>query len=84
MKIIPLNNKLQIEIYKPKAGNLDLSSKETATECGTIIAIGDKVKGFKVGDKILYKAWQIDVISYEGKQYNFIDADGEGICALVK
>lgn len=82
--IVPLDNKIQIEIDKPTAGGLDLSSKATGTEFGTILAIGENVTKFKVGDKILFKAWQLDIINYEGEQYNFLDANGEGICALIK
>jgi len=84
MKIIPVGNKIQIEIEKPKAGKLDMSSKETAVENGTIIAVGEEVKGFKVGQKILVKAWCLDVISFNGINYYFLDSDSQGICAIVK
>lgn len=79
----PVNKKLAIEIEKPTAGSLDLSSKQTATEYGTITAIGDEVTKFKVGQKIMFKAWAIDVISYEGVNYNFITEDSEAICAII-
>ncbi len=84
--IKPLNNKIQIELEKVKVGSLDMSSSKTATEVGTIKALGENVdkSKFKVGDKILFKAWQTDVITYNGEDYYFLDSDGQGICALVK
>lgn len=83
MKIIALENKLQVEIKKPKVGALDMSNKETAEESGTIISIGEDVKRFKVGQKILFKAWCLDVISFEGNNYYFLDSDSRGICGMV-
>ena len=82
--IIPVVKKIQIEIDKPTAGALDMSSKETAVENGTIIAMGEDVKGFKIGQKLLLKAWGLDVISYEGTNYYFIDFDNLGICAIME
>jgi len=83
MNIKPIGNKLQISIEKPTAGKLDLSSLSAATEYGKIIALGENVKGFNIGDMIFFKAWATDIIGYEGEQYYFINSDSEGICAIV-
>lgn len=84
MKIIPTNNKLQIKIDQPTVGSLDLSSKPTAVEYGIVVGIGEGVSGFKIGDKIFFKAWALDVITYEKEAYYFLDALSDGICAYVK
>lgn len=77
-------NKIQIEIEKPIAGGLDLSSKETGTENGKVIAIGgDVVNQWILGKTILFKAWALDCIDYEGTKYYFISEDSEGICAII-
>ena len=82
--IQPLGTKIQLELEKPTAGALNLDSKKTAVEVGTVLAVGDKVKNFKVGDKLMVKAWQIDIISYEDVEYNFVDEDATAICAIIK
>ena len=84
MQIIPINNKIQLDIEQPTAGGLDLSSKPTTVECATVIAVADGITKFKVGDKLFFKSWQVDIITYNKLTYYFIDADGEGICAIVK
>lgn len=88
----PLGKKIQISIDKPTAGNLDLSSKASAVECGTVIAFAGK-EGLqniwigntevKIGDKIGFKAWAIDVLTIDGETYYFIDSDSEGLCAII-
>jgi co-chaperonin GroES (HSP10) len=84
MTIIPLNSKIQIQIEQPTAGGLDLSSKASAVECGTVIAIGEEVTNVKVGDKLFIKAWQIDIINHNKETYYFTDSKGEGLCAIIK
>lgn len=83
-----LGTKLQIQIDKPTAGSLDLSSKASAVECGTVVTTPDNsyietIYKIKVGDKLLFKAWAVDIINYEGETYYFIDADSKGICAII-
>lgn len=82
--IQPINNKIQIEIEKPTAGGLDLSSKPGAVECGTVIATAKDLTEINKGDKILVKAWSIDIINYNDKTFYFVDADSEGICAVIR
>ena len=87
MQIIPINNKIQLEIEQPTAGGLDLSSKPSTVECGTIIGIPGNEEvymGYKVGSKLFFKAWAVDIITYNKQTFYFIDADSEGICAIVK
>lgn len=83
MIIKPYQTKIQIELEEPTAGALDLSSKPSAVEIGTVIAVGEFVGDIKVGDTLFFKAWQLDVIAYGGKNYYFLDVKGEGICAII-
>lgn len=83
MQIKPYKNKIQIKIQEPKVGNLDLSSKKTATEVGEVIAIGENVKDIKVGDIVMFKSWGVDIITYQDEQYYFISCDAECICAII-
>lgn len=83
MAINPYKNKIQVELEIPTVGNLDLSSKPVAIEVGKVIAVGSEVKDIKVGDTILFKAWQLDIIAYEGENKYFLNDNGEGICAII-
>lgn len=84
MIINPYKSKIQVELEVPKVGSLDLSSKPSAIEIGKVIAIGEEVDKIKVGDTIFFKAWQLDIIAYEGINYYFLDANSEGICAIIE
>lgn len=80
----PIGNKIQIAIDKPTAGSLDLSSKATAVECGTVVALGKNVSNeLKVGDKIAFKAWAVDILTIDSETYYFIDSDSKGLCAII-
>ena len=93
--ITPLGKKIQLKIEQPTAGGLDLSAKETAIEVGEIIGLaGERSVNLqnlwigktelKIGDKIFFKAWALDIITYEGEKYYFIDSDSNAICAIIK
>jgi co-chaperonin GroES (HSP10) len=82
MSIKPTGKNIIIKCSVDKIGNFDVSSKATAKESGEIIAIGDEAKGFEVGQTILFKAWDISIIEYEGEKYNFIQCDSPAICGV--
>ncbi len=75
MKIKTLGNKIRIKIPANSAGGLNLDSMTTAVEYGEVIDIGDlgDSSPFSIGDTILFKAWAIDIIDYEGEKYYFLD-----------
>lgn len=87
MKIKPQPNIVQIKIDEAKAGALNVSSKHTAVEYGEVIAVGDYLKASelnpKLGDKIFFKSWAVDIITYNDKDYYFIDITSNGILAIV-
>lgn len=83
MKIKPFGSKIQIKVDESKAGSLYLESMPTAIECGEAIAIGPDVEGVKVGDKLFYKSWAVDIVTHEGVRYFFIDLTTNGVCAII-
>lgn len=84
MRITPLNNKVLIQIDEPKVGMLDISSKKSALEKGEIIEANPLCDFLKKGDKILFKAWAVDLLTVEGETYYFIDFDSPGLCGKIE
>lgn len=85
MKIKTVGNRIQLKIEEPDAGALNLSSMPTAIEFGEVLDVGPDVKlPIKIGDKLFFKSWAIDIITHEGERYYFISEDTNGICAIVK
>ncbi len=84
MKVKTIGKRIQLEVDQLKAGGLVIDSVPTAVEVGTIIGKGDEVTlPVKIGDKIMYKSWCVDICNIDGKRYFFIDEDTKGICAIV-
>lgn len=85
MKIKPLGSRIQISVDESKAGGLDVSGLNVAREMGKVVALGPEVTlPIKVGDRILFKAWAVDIINENGEKYHFIDQDSKGIHAIIK
>lgn len=85
MKIKTLGKRIQIKIDEPSAGGLDISSLNVAKETGEVIGLGaDVTLPVKIGDRILFKAWAVDIISEGTSKYYFISQDTDGICAIVQ
>lgn len=84
MKIQPLNGIIQLKIDEAHAGALDLTSRHSAIEYGEVIAIGEGVNRVKVGDKVFFKAWAVDIINKDDVRYCFIAQDTNGLLAIVK
>ena len=84
MKIIPLDDIIQLEIEELKAGAFDLSSISAAVEYAKVVAIGQDVPTIKVGDHVFVKSWGIDIITHNKKRYYFVNYDTKAIVAIVK
>jgi co-chaperonin GroES (HSP10) len=84
LTVKPFENKIQLNIEQPKAGQLDLSAKESAVEIAEVIAFGTNVNNVNIGDRLMVKAWAIDIITFGGEKYYFIDSDSRGLCAIIK
>jgi len=84
MTIKPLKNIVQLEFEEAKAGVLDTSSRESAVEFATVLAVGDGVGDtLNVGDKVFVKAFAVDIVSHDDKKYFFVNIDSKGILAKV-
>lgn len=85
MKILPLDNIIQLKIEEAKVGILDTSSRQSAVEYAEVVATGSgSFDSPKVGDHVFVKAWAIDIIQHEEKKYYFCDIKTNGILAVVK
>jgi len=83
--IKPLGDQIMLKIEQASLGALDTSSMKTGVEWGVIEALGPDVQGdYKVGDKVFCKAWSVDSIFYENKDYYFTSEARKGLCAIVK
>lgn len=78
--IIPYKNKIYVEMLSLK-GALQTDIK---IEKAKVIAVGDGVEGIEKGDMLYVKAWAIDIIQDNGKEYNFVSADNDAICAIIR
>ncbi len=79
-----LGNKIRIKIKETSAGGLNLESMPTANEYGEVLDIGPGVTSpIKKGDKVLFKAWAVDIINYGGEKYYYLDLDTRGLCAIL-
>lgn len=84
MDIKPLRNIIYLEFPEAKAGALDTSSRQSAVEYATVIAIGEDVTTVSCGDKVFVKSWAVDTINYEDKTYRFCNIETGGLLAVVK
>lgn len=85
MKIFPFEGYIQIEIPTSKVGSLDLREGTTVQELGIVKAISKSIDSdLKVGDKIFFKSWAVDIITYDDKKYYFINMKSGGITAIIR
>lgn len=83
MKLKPLPDEVQIEIDEAKAGALHMDSLTTAVEFGKVVAVGEYVDHVKVGQRVAFKAWAVDIVNIEDKKYYFINMETNGIKATI-
>jgi co-chaperonin GroES (HSP10) len=85
MKIKTVGTRIKVDIEIPTAGALNTSSVKVAKEVGEITGVGEDVAlPVKVGDRIMFKSWGVDIINHEGKDHYFIDENTGAICAILK
>jgi co-chaperonin GroES (HSP10) len=80
-----LGTRIMIKVDEPKAGVLDSSSMNVAKEVGEVIGVGDGAADLyhiKVGDRVMFKSWAVDIITNDGEKYYFIDMATGGVCAV--
>lgn len=84
LKVKALGQRIQLSIEEPKAGELDMTGINAAKEVGTVIGLGkDVTLPIKVGDKVLFKAWAVDIITENGQKFYFISQHTDGICGVI-
>lgn len=81
--IEPLGDRILLDIKQAKLGAIDASSLKTGVEWAHVIAVGPEVTIVQPGDLVFVKAWSVDVIQYEGKDYHFTAESLKGICARL-
>ena len=81
----PKRDWIQLNVEDTKVGKFDTSSVKSGNENAIIVAIGPDVqdKTLKVGQKVMYAAWAIELKLYEGKTYHFISESRNGIVAEI-
>lgn len=86
MKVLPIGDQIFLDIEKAKLGAIDTSAMKTGMEWATIKEVGLDVKNpqIKKGEKVFVKAWSVDIILYEGKDYYFTSEERKGIVAILK
>lgn len=74
-----------IEPEEVKIGKFDTESIKAGKENGIIKGMGPDVQDrtLKIGDRILYASWGIQITQYENKQYIFISESRNAIMASV-
>lgn len=84
-KIELINDWILIEPEEVSVGKFDTTSIKAGKENGIIKGIGSEVKNksLKIGDRILYASWAIQICQYEGKTFIFISESRNGIMAKV-
>ncbi len=84
--ITPFGDNIFLKVEQASLGGLDTSAIKTGVEWGIIEALGPDVpsRGLKVGMKVFCKAWAIDTVLYENKEYYFTSEARKGIVAIVK
>lgn len=84
MEILPQNDIVYLEFPPVEAGVLDTSSRQSANECATVIAVGPNVTTVTCGDKVFVKSWAVDTVTHEEKTYRFVNIKTNGILAVVR
>lgn len=83
MKIEPARKTVYLKMEGVKVEGLNIESMRTAIEYAEVLAVGEEVDNFKKGDKVFVKAWAVDMINHEGKEYRFVNVETNGILAKV-
>lgn len=84
MQVKPFKGQIYLKVAEATAGALVTDSYNSAVEFAEVLAVGEGVVGIAKGDKVFVKAWAIDTIRYEEKNYRFVHIDTNGILAIVK
>lgn len=79
ININPYKGKIWIELIEMEAGGLSVIGHNIVSEKGKVIAVGEGVDDVGVGDTLYVKAWGLDHVAIDGKNYYVADIDSKAI-----
>lgn len=84
MKIKPQGSNILIEVEErqAKGGIIVASDNSIITEIATVKAIGPDVREVQVGDKVMFKSWNLDITEIDDQKYPFLEE--KAILAIIK
>jgi len=76
---------IALEPEEVKVGKFDIDSIKAGKENAIIVGIGPEVKNkeLKIGDRVIYASWGIQVSSFEGKTRIYISESRNAIMEKV-
>lgn len=84
MEVLPQPDIVYLEFLKAEAGVLDTSSRQSAVEYATVIAVGSNVTTVSCGDHVFVKSWSVDIVTHGEETYRFVNIKTNGILAVVR
>lgn len=60
-----------------------LAEKKTLCEYGEVLAVGNQVKEIKVGDKIGFTLWGLNMLDIDGTRHYFVKEDSDYILGII-
>jgi len=77
MKLIPQRNLMLLEIKKQDKtdSGLIITSQDVILERATVLEVGPEVQSIRKGMEIVFKAWAIDKVTIDGKDYIHLEED---------
>lgn len=80
-----IDDRYYLKIDEPKMGSLQVDGLPTAIECAEVIGVGENTKfGIKKGDRIMYKAWAVDICTVDGERFYYLSESTGGICSVIE
>ena len=79
ININPYKGKIWLELIEMEAGGLNVTGHNIVSEKGKVVAIGEGVKNIATGDTLYVKAWGLDHVAIDGKNYYVADIDSKAI-----
>lgn len=76
--------KILFSLNSIHAGALATESKPSAENHGTILQVGEEVKGFGRGDIIIAAMWGVEHFKVNDKDYYVIDCDSRALLATYE
>ena len=77
MKFIPYWGQIEVKPFEKKS--VILSEDKRFVESGTVVAVGEGVEFFQVGDIAYFDAWKCrKAVDQDGEEHYIVSVDSEG------